>query len=93
MGGKAILMPRNEALRKESGEFDSADPLVDFLYVLMRDKVTPGDVEKMVTEQETFDIKPNKSEYTNGWLARYAKHIAKRIRDLSGSPVANGGPS
>ena len=77
------LMPRNEALRRESGEVDSADPYVDFLYTLMRDEIPPGRLEAIVTEMEEHAESGN-TEFTNGWLARYAKNLSKRILDTKG---------
>lgn len=63
-------------LRKRSGEISSKDPLVAFLYDLMRDHLTVGKVEKLVSEAEVS----SNADYTNGWLAKYAKDVAKRLR-------------
>lgn len=63
-------------LRTRSGEVTSEDPLVTFLYILMRDHLPAGVVEEIV-ERHTYheDMK-----YTNGWLAEYAKDLAARLK-------------
>lgn len=58
----------------ESGEYQTANPLVAFLYQLMRDEVTPGAVEKIMDGQRAGPYC-----LTNGWLARHAEDIAKRL--------------
>jgi len=63
-------------LRQRSGTVNSEDPLVSFLYELMRDHVTPGDIEKVLQHSED----KGETQYTNGWLAEYAKDIANRLR-------------
>ena len=63
-------------IRRRSGEVDSNDPLVAFLYLLMRDHVLPGDVEgvlKQVTPSNGY-------RFCNGWLASHAADIARRLR-------------
>lgn len=65
----------NQELYRRSGEVKSTDPLVGLLYVLMRDHVAPGTVEKIIQ-----DCGPEETMYTNGWLATYAQDLAKRLR-------------
>lgn len=65
----------NQRMRKRSGEETSSDPLVTFIYVLMRDHVTPGVVEETMLHHAAQE-----SLFTNGWLARYAKDVAARLR-------------
>lgn len=51
--------------------------LVAFLYVLLRDHVQPGDLEKIVQDDEQSE-----GEYfvlTNGYLAQYAEELAMRL--------------
>jgi hypothetical protein len=65
-------------LRKDSGGIKDTSKLVSFLYQLMRDNLPTGDVEKIMTE---IDKEQGKEiRYTNGWLAQYAKNIAKRLK-------------
>lgn len=62
-------------LRKRSGGVESQDPLVSFLYELMRDHVPPGTVE---TIMKNTPLVPTK--FCNGWLAKYAEDVASRLR-------------
>jgi hypothetical protein len=62
-------------LRERSGSFDSNDMLVSFLYELMRDHVTPGQVEAIM-----LNVKPTECQFTNGYLARYAADVAERLK-------------
>ena len=61
-----------------SGKVRSDDPLVVFLYELMRDYVTPGVIETLVADANL----DGGGEYlfTNGWLANYATDVAKRLK-------------
>lgn len=63
-------------LRLDSGCVNINSKLVSFLYSLMRDHVTPGDIEKLVQEASEPEV-----YYTNGFLALYAEHLAKRLGD------------
>lgn len=74
-------------LREASGSvsYPSSDWLTDLLYGLMRDVAPPGEVEALVRslEQEPRD---GMTHYTNGWLARYANHLANRLRAVADKP-------
>ena len=63
------------ALKKRSGDVVLHSKLVSFLYELMRDEVTPGKVERILMNCRDPDV-----TYSNGWLARYAKDVATRLR-------------
>jgi len=65
-------------LRARSGSVRSSDPLVSFLYTLMRDHMTPGEVEAILQE-DVEKCAGKEVEYSNGWLANYAKDLAKRL--------------
>lgn len=65
-------------IHERSGGFDCDDPLVELLYVLLRDHVLPGDLEKLVADIRSS--KHSSAQYSNGWLARYAQDLAQRIR-------------
>lgn len=73
----------NKKVREASGEIDYpvSDWLTGFLYTLMRDSAPPGEVEKLVRDIEN-EAAGNETTccYTNGWLAKYANHLANRIR-------------
>lgn len=68
-------MDNNKNLKEESGNIISEDKLVSFLYELMRDKITPGVVEELVNNSQQTPV-----EFTNGYLANYAKHLAERLK-------------
>lgn len=61
-------------MRQRSGQVDSRDPLVAFLYGLARDYVTSGQIEDLMK-----DVEPGNVEFSNGWLANYAKDLAARL--------------
>lgn len=86
--------PFAATLRERSGKFETNDHVIAFLYILMRDHVTPGTVEYMMIqlEKEMWHIDPRVlMELTNGYLAKYAKDVADRlygIIPLHKKPVA-----
>lgn len=59
-----------------SGSVNDKDPLVTFLYILMRDHLPTGIVEEIV-EKHTYH---DGMTYTNGWLAEYAQDLAERLK-------------
>ena len=61
--------------REASGKFDSKSKLTAFLYLLMRDESTCGEVAALVSKVE----EGTKFEFTNGWLAKYAAHLALEL--------------
>jgi hypothetical protein len=63
------------SIRDRSGSVNSNDKLVAFLYMLLRDEVTPGRLEEILREMPLVE-----SEFSNGWLANYAKDIAMRLK-------------
>lgn len=56
---------------------DSNSRLVGLLYLLLRDHLTAGHVEEMVTSVSSEQGPPY--QFTNGWLAQYAIDLAARI--------------
>lgn len=66
---------QNIDLRNRSGSVTSNDPLVSFLYELLRDHLPAGTVEALVRNSHSDNW-----TYTNGYLANYAIDIAKRLR-------------
>jgi uncharacterized membrane protein len=58
---------------------ESNDPLVSFLYSLMRDHLPAGVVEELV---QKCSFKQT-TRFTNGYLANYAMNIAKRLKNES----------
>lgn len=69
-----VKIDHNAAMRERSGNVNIHSKLVSFLYTLLRDRVSPADVEKMVRDSQEPDV-----HYTNGWLALYAQDVAKRL--------------
>lgn len=72
------IKEHTKALRERSGSVESTDPLVSFLYILIRDHLPAGKVEEIVRDH-VEDAQA--SRFTNGWLALYCKDIAERLRE------------
>ncbi len=64
-----------ESIRARSGNVKSSDPLVLFLYHLMRDHLPTGVVADLCRES----LQSQNTVYTNGWLANYARTLAAAI--------------
>ena len=73
-------------MRAESGNVTSPDPLVSFLYILMRDHLNPGKMESILLNGPHGGVE---SVYSNGWLANYCKYIAQRLRAEGAAPAAS----
>lgn len=65
----------NKQLKEESGNVVYDDRLVSFLYSLLRDHLPAGVVEELVRDSQDIPV-----EYTNGYLANYAKNLADRLK-------------
>lgn len=65
----------NDELRQESGQVILDSKVASFLYELMRDEVPAGKVEAIVRNSEGY----NNILACNGYLARYANLLAKRL--------------
>ena len=76
-----MLSSQNADLRARSGAVDSSEPLVDFLYHLMRDHLPAGAVEGILQQHVFPEIRKDDgiSEFCNGYLANYAKDVAARL--------------
>jgi chaperonin GroES len=68
---------RDTELCEKSGLYTTQSALVSFLYELMRDHVTPGDVEGVLRNS----INPTREQVSlsNGWLARYAENVISEL--------------
>ena len=74
-------MTEAPGIRERSGSEDGNDPLATFLYILIRDHLPAGEVEGILKKHIFPDGKKFEGdEFSNGWLARYAKDISKRLR-------------
>jgi hypothetical protein len=74
---KHNVKPHCKNMRKRSGNINDSSKLVAFIYTLIRDHVAPGDVEDIL-----LHLPPDENimyKYSNGWLAKYAKDIVKRL--------------
>lgn len=72
-------------IRHRSGEVNSNDRLVAFLYILMRDHMATGEVAEVVNMTSldaASGISTQQDEFlfSNGWLAKYAEDLANRLR-------------
>lgn len=67
----------NMELRERSGKVNSNDPLVSFLYILLRDHLPAGVVEGIVRNHVNLDPE---TEFCNGYIAKYAKDLAERLK-------------
>ena len=67
-----------DEMYKKSGEVELSDPLVAFLYVMLRNGAGPGVIHEAL---ENMTNQPMR--YTNGWLAQYAKYVAEKMRGFS----------
>ena len=74
---QAVHDLKNVMLRAESGDIMSTDKVENFIYVLLRDHLTAGDVESLTrsVEDDTASV-----VFCNGWIAQYAKNVAKRLK-------------
>lgn len=75
-------------MRLASGSVTSTDPLVTFFYILSRDYMTPGEIEEILEKHVSLKT----VQFTNGWLALYAKDLAMRFRNHPGDPVVPAKP-
>lgn len=74
-------MSQNSDLRARSGSVDSKDPLVDFMYHLLRDHLPAGEVEEILQKHVFPAMREGdtESQFCNGYLANYAKDITDRL--------------
>lgn len=75
----------NCRLREESGNvmLTREDWLTELFYLLMRDGVPVGVLERLIRDIEEGGPRDIEISYSNGWLARYAKHLADRVRSAT----------
>lgn len=84
LAAKGVNMPvmTNDESRRLSGSVDVEGGLTCLLYLLMRDRITPGVMEQIVMDIEKA-TEGGPIQYTNGWLVRYAEHLTERIRKVT----------
>lgn len=70
----------NDLLKDASGNVVDDTRLVSFLYSLMIESVPPGVIQKALCESPAGRVK-----YSNGFVAEYARYVARRLLDESGA--------
>jgi len=68
----------NKKLKEASGNIKSKNKLVCFLYLLMRDSITPGSIEGIIMQLKQ-SLPDTEYEYSNGYLAEYAQYVADEL--------------
>ena len=68
----------NDELKEQSGNLTTHDRLVTFLYMLMRDYITPGDIQSILFN-DIID-QPKEMELSNGWIGKYAEYVASKLK-------------
>jgi len=63
-------------ISNESGNVVIKSRLVSFIYVLLRDYITPGKIEDIISNNTSN----KRVKYSNGWLAKYAENISNRLK-------------
>lgn len=74
---EVTLSEKQIETKKNSGEIRSDDPVVELLYILMRDHLPTGDVVGLV---RSCGAQSGERSYTNGWQAQHAIELAKELR-------------
>ena len=69
----------HQKLHERSGSYASSSPLVSFLYILMRDYLTSGDVEEILLKH-VEETRGKAATFSNGWVAKHAEDVAERLR-------------
>lgn len=65
------------SIAERSGQKSSTDPLVTFVYLLLRDHLTAGDMEELLKALPESQVL---AKFSNGWLASYAEDVVARLR-------------
>ncbi len=67
----------NARMRGASGNVEAESRLNIFLYLLGRDHLPLGEIESLA--DQTMGITAPEAQFTNGWLAEWAKDIERRL--------------
>jgi len=76
----ALVIEKQDKLCNISGSVVLDNRLAAFLYTLMRDRLPAGAVADLVYEC----CEHSEWLFTNGWLARYAQHLAEMLQATEG---------
>lgn len=71
-------MSREDQLKKASGSVKASSGLSVFMYVLVKNYLTPSKVEELM-DQVRKHMKAESITFTNGWLGKYAENLATEI--------------
>lgn len=74
----SILSPRALEIQVKCGEVNDGRKLVCFLYLLMRDEVTPGRIETILKDVRSAGPEPY-YQFCNGYLAQHAQSVADAL--------------
>ena len=78
--------PDAARIYRASGKVRGRDPFVLFLYYLFRDSVPSGSAHAALrrTEEEIAATgRARTITYSNGWTAKHAAYVARRLRALA----------
>jgi|SRR6185295_827144 len=78
-------------LRIRSGDVQTPNTFLEFIYLLGRDYLPVGVIEKIIAEAEwrTYEKDVRAVGYTNGWLAQYAGDVYNRLLTLHNQRLKN----
>ena len=72
-------------MREASGGMKTKSLLVTFLYILLRDEVPAGKIERIMLQLSNAHdysfAEHEETQLTNGWIGHYAEDIATRLLD------------
>ena len=68
----------NTRMREASGVVTNESPLATFLYLLARDCLAVGQIERLL--DQTLSIQRRERVYNNGWLAQWAEDAEARLK-------------
>jgi hypothetical protein len=77
---------RDREIGMRSVAFYSRNPLVGFLYYLLRDSCPAGGLEDALDKLDDPPVGSwwRATKYSNGWLGRYADDFARRLKEKCG---------
>jgi len=69
----------NPLIRDKSGNYNSTDAFVTFVYLLGRDYLSLGKIQEALN----ISVNPNKRniKFSNGWLAKYAEYVVNKLKE------------
>lgn len=74
------MRQREIELQDKSGKVSTSDPLTVFIYLLLKDYMTTGEVEAVL--EQMIGLFPGYVKCNNGWMGLYAKNVKDKIEEL-----------